>query len=125
MSMHSRIAHSKYLLLCQFLKMIFLFVAVIRIYTKFYDKLLESLNPDDITAKLFSRNLITDTEKDELNIEKTTRRKNEALLEALKKAFNIDHNNFTTFLNILGEVSKYKPLVDSINAELHSEHNSN
>ena len=94
--------------------------AVQGIYRIFYADFEKSLNPDDITARLFSQNVITETEKDEINSEKTTLRKNKALLEALGRAIYIDHNNFTIFLNILGEVGTYKHLLDSINAQLDS-----
>ena len=64
---------------------------------KLYADFEKSLNPDDITAKLFSQRVITETEMVEINSQKTTWEKNKALLEALERGIYIDHNNFTTF----------------------------
>ena len=81
-----------------------------RIFRKFFH-LLMSVNPDDVTAKMYSEDLISTTEREEINSPALTMPKRKvALLEALERAI--------IFLNILAEVNKYQALVDNVRAEL-------
>ena len=72
----------------------------------------------DVTAEMFSRKIISEVEKCEINNKPTWQGKNVALLEALERAIHLDCRNFTTFLNILESVRKYKHLVDDIRDEM-------
>ena len=89
-----------------------------RIFRKFFH-LLMSVNPDDVTAKMYSEDLISTTEREEINSPALTMPKRKvALLEALERAIMCDQNKFIIFLNILAEVNKYQALVDNVRAEL-------
>ena len=78
-----------------------------------------NVNPDDVTAKMYSEGLISVTERDGINIPGLTMQKRTStLLEALERAIMCDEIKFIIFLNILEDVNKYKLLVDNIRAEL-------
>ena len=66
------------------------------------------LNPDDISAHLYSAALIT---LDEVN---TQMLPNQAritkLLSAVEKAIHTDAKNFSTFLNVLDKTPRYRPI---------------
>ena len=69
------------------------------------------LNPDDISAHLYSAALLTQTEYDEVNnfmLPNHTRITK--LLSAVEKAIHIDAKNFSTFLNVLDKTSRYRPI---------------
>ena len=82
----------------------------------FYSELVEQLHPGDITAKLYTRNIISNSEKEEIDqMVLTLERRNILLLEALKRAINIDYHNFSEFLSCLDE---YDELVGRIRNKL-------
>ena len=78
-----------------------------------------NVNPDDVTAKMYSEHLLSSAEREEINSTALIMQKRKlALLAALERAINCDQNNFIIFLNILAEVNKYQALVDNIRVEL-------
>ncbi|KAL5469233.1 hypothetical protein EMCRGX_G030458 [Ephydatia muelleri] len=80
-----------------------------------YHQLSEALNPDDITAELYSTGLISQAEKDEIEVAGQTKQcKTAKLLDAVRRAINTKPNNFDTFLNVLNRLQKYRPLVKKI-----------
>ena len=102
------------------MKLNFLFHAVQRTFQTNYGNLLLQLNPDDITAHLFSEHVISKNERDEIDkVELPTIERNKKLLSALERAINIDEKNFSKFLNLLDQCGKYKDLVGRIRGELN------
>ena len=84
-------------------------------FRKQYYQLSETLTPDDITAKLYSRGLISDSEKEDIEVaEVPLKRRTAKLLAAVQRAINTEPNNFYTFLKMLNGHPKYKPLVKKI-----------
>ena len=86
------------------------------IFKKYYADFCTKLNPNDITAKLYSADIISNKEKDEV-IFGGPRQKAEILVNTLERAVMKDCNNFTTFLDILWKDGTYKKLVEDIWAE--------
>ena len=78
------------------------------------------MNPDDITVKLYSKNIISVTEMEEIQTQLLSMSKRtELLLSALKRAISIDYEHFLTFLDCLDELSNYHALVVGIKNELY------
>ena len=78
-----------------------------------YADLINQLNPDDITAELFSAGLLTNSEIDEIdNFMLTPRKRMSVLLRAVHRSIFIDPANFSTFLNIVDRIDRYKPIVE-------------
>ena len=86
----------------------------------FYSELVEQLYPGDITAKLYTRNIISYGEKEDIDqMVLTVDKRNILLLEALQRAINIDYRNFSEFLSCLDELGKYDELVGRIRNKLY------
>ena len=80
---------------------------------------MEILNPDDITAKMFSEAILTSSDKDGISNQTLSKQqRNILLLKSLESSIKIDYNSFSTFLNILDEFSKYNALVVRIRDKL-------
>ena len=77
-----------------------------------YADLQSQLNPDDISAELFSAGLLTESEIDEINnFMLPPRQRVSILLRAVRRSIAVDAANFSTFLNILDSIDRYKPIV--------------
>ena len=84
-------------------------------FRKKYDLLSETLTPDDITAKLYSRGLISASEKEDIEVaEVPLKRRTAKLLAAVERAIKTEPDNFYTFLKVLNGHLKYKKLVEKI-----------
>ena len=80
-----------------------------------YAELREQVNPSDIAAHLYAKELISRNERaDADNKMHSESDRMDRLLTALERAIDIDKKNFYTFMDILGRVSKYKFLVQSV-----------
>ena len=55
-------------------------------FQKIYNDLIEQLNPDDITAKLYSANIISHTERENVDCEMVPANKNNLILRYVEKA---------------------------------------
>ena len=88
---------------------------VAEIFRLDYYQLSKTLKPDDITAELYSTGLISQAEKDEIEVAGQTEQcKTTKLLDAVQRAIHSEPNNFCTFLKLLNRHDKYKPLVKNI-----------
>ena len=80
-----------------------------------YATLTKALVPDEITPALFSEGLISNFEKNEINVQgQTQEQKATKLLAAVQRAIHAEQNNFYTFLKLLNKHKKYKCLVMNI-----------
>ena len=80
-------------------------------FKKFYSTLNEAINPDNITAKLYSARVLTEHERDEAsNHMYTVHQRATKLLAAVERAISVNHENFTTFLDILETIDVYQPI---------------
>ena len=81
------------------------------------------MNPDDISADLFARNVITKNEKAEADLQMfTTQVRMDKLLAAVQRAINIDPQNYETFLDILDKEKKYSALGKEMRGSFHMYH---
>ena len=79
------------------------------------------LNPDVISAPLYSARLLTPSEHDEVNNHMLSdHKKITKLLSAVEKAIRIDARNFSTFLNVLDKTELYKPIASRARGEWFS-----
>ena len=82
------------------------------VFVGFFAKLKENVNPDDISAHLLARRVITNNEKADVDLQMFTPQvRMDKLLAAVQRAINIDPQNYETFLDILGKEEKYAALV--------------
>ena len=85
---------------------------VAQLFVSFSAKLRENVNPDCISAHLHAHNLITSSEKAEIDLPTFTPLvRMDKLLAAVHKAIRIDPSNYEIFLEILGKEKKYSNLV--------------
>ena len=91
----------------------------VKVFVKYHRQLQQVVNPSDITDYLFAEGLLTVDERDsaENKIHSPDVRSNE-LIDAVKKAIHIDSKNLNIFLDIMGAIFKYKPLVDAMRRDL-------
>ena len=83
------------------------------------DNLQEQLNPEDISADLYSACIITESELEDVdNNNNTNPNRVAALLSALRRAINIDPGNYLTFLDILEKIPKYQATVKRAKGKL-------
>ena len=76
------------------------------------------LNPDDISALLYSARLLTPSEHDEVNNRMLPNHARiTKLLGAVETATRIDANNFSTFLNVLDKTPRYRPIASQARGE--------
>lgn len=88
---------------------------VFHTWRKFYAELREKVNPSDITAHMYSKGLISSSERDDAdNKMHCDVDRMDKLLPAVERAINIDKNNFYIFLDVLDKVPKHKHLVQTI-----------
>ena len=81
-------------------------------FVTFFANLQKAVNPDDISAQLYAKHMITDSEKAEIDLLSLTAQvRMNKLLAAVQRAINIDHQNYETFLDILDKERKYSALV--------------
>ena len=87
----------------------------VKVFVKYFPRLQQVVNPSDITASLFAKDLLTEDEKYNADnpLHSPGERMNK-LLGAMMKAIQIDSKNLNIFLDILGAIAKYKPLVEEI-----------
>ena len=85
------------------------------IFKKYYSDFCTTLNSDEITAKIYSADVISTREKDEVIFAIGTRQ--EVLVNTLERAVTKDYKTFITFLDILWKDGTYKKLVEDIWAE--------
>ena len=79
------------------------------------------LNPDDISAHLYSDALLTLTERDEVNNQMLpTHVRITKLLGAVETAIRIDAKNFSKFLNVLDKTPRYRPITRQARGEWSS-----
>ena len=79
------------------------------------------LNPDDISAHLYSAALLTATEHDEVNNRMLPNHARiTKLLSAVETAIRIDAKNFSTFLNVLDITPRYRPIARRARGEWFS-----
>ena len=91
----------------------------VKVFVIYLPRLLQVVNPSDITESLFANGLLTDDEKESAdNMMYTSGVRTNKLLGAVKKAIQIDSKNLNIFLDILGTIPKYKPLVDEMRRDL-------
>ena len=94
------------------------------IFTEYFERLM-NVNPNDITAALFTRHLISDKELEEITHQMyTPTDKMYKLLSAVKSAITIKNENIDIFLNVLESFEKYKSLVVEMRASLEGRHTS-
>ena len=96
------------------------------IFAEYYKKLMDTVNPDDITAGLFTEHLISDKEKEEITHQmyvSTVRM--DKLFSAVKRAITVKNENIYIFLNVLEmSAEKYNELVVKMRASLEGRHTS-
>ena len=91
----------------------------VKVFVKYFPQLQQVVNPSDITASLFAKGLLTEDEKESAdNTTCTSGVRMNKLLDAVMKAILIDSRNLNDFLDILGAIAKYKPLVDEMRRDL-------
>ena len=77
------------------------------------------MNPDDISAHLRARNVITMNEKADVDLQTFTPQvRMDKLLAAVQRAINIDPQNYETFRDILGKEKKYSVLVKEMRGKV-------
>ena len=76
------------------------------------------LNADDISAYLYSAQLLTPTQFEEVNHNTSTNHvKLIKLLSAVEKAICIDRQNLSKFLDILDKIDLYRPIASQARGE--------
>ena len=80
----------------------------------------KKLNPNDITAELYSANVISKSESEEIISAQGGQRAATVLVNILERAVMRNYKNFTTLLGILRNVGVYKQLVEEVYAELYT-----
>ena len=76
-----------------------------------------AVHPDDIAAELFSKGVITENEKTEVDhVMYTVHVRMDKLLTAVQRAICAHDNNFHIFLEALDAIPKYKDLVKRMKA---------
>ena len=90
------------------------------VFVKFYDELRRNVHPDDIAAALLARDVITDSEKAEVDLMMyTAPQRMDKLLPAVQRAIRIRSDKFHTFLKVLLDAApKYEDLVVRMKAKL-------
>ena len=79
---------------------------------------IDHLNPDDISANLYSAGLLSKLERDEVNkIMQAIHTRVTTLLSAVERVILIDPKNFSTFLDILDQTHKYRPITSQARGE--------
>lgn len=80
------------------------------VFVQFYSKLRENVDPDDISAELFAKGIISRNEKADVDIRMFTPQvRMDKLLAAVQRSIHISPQRFDTFVDIL-EQKKYKDL---------------
>lgn len=80
--------------------------------------MIEAINADDLTPKLYAKGLISEADKIKIdNQQNDDQKKNTFLLTAVRQAIIIDCKNFEVFLIILEAVPKYKPLCKALSSD--------
>ena len=92
--------------------------AAVKVFVKYFPRLQQVVNPSDITESLFANGLLTDDEKESADHMMYTSGVRMKLLGVVMKAIQIDSKNLNIFLDILGTIAKYKPLVDEMRRDL-------
>ena len=88
---------------------------------RYYAELRDQVNPSDIAAHLYSKGLISRSERDDAgNKMHSDVDRMDKLLPAVERAIEIDKKTFNTFMDILDRVPKYKCLVQSMRDTLHA-----
>ena len=91
----------------------------VKVFVKYFPQLQQVVNPSDITASLFAKGLLREDEKESAeNTIHNSGVRMDKLLGAVMKAIQIDSKNLSIFLDILGAIAKYKPLVDKMRRDL-------
>ena len=94
-------------------------MAEVATFEQYCPELRDVVNPSDITALLFSKHLITKTEKakiDDLNFSVFERM--DHLLPAVQRAIEACKNNFHIFLEVLGTIPRNEDLVKCMRTAL-------
>ena len=94
----------------------FLPAAAVDVFISYYDVMLHTINPDDLTPTLFARRIITETDKSNIDSQNNHMQKTSYLLKAVQQTIMIDDNNFEAFLTILKSFPKYVPLFIKMSA---------
>ena len=82
------------------------------VFVTFFAKLKENVNPDDISAQLYAKCLISSYEKEDIDLRTLAPHvRMDKLLAAVQKAIKIDPSNYEKFLEILDKEKKYSNLV--------------
>ena len=85
----------------------------------FFAKLRENVNPDDISTHLFANDMITKSEKAELdNVTLTQQGRMDKLLAAVQRAISINPQMYETFLDILDQNARYSTLVKEMRGKV-------
>ena len=93
-----------------------------QVLRRYYAELRDQVNPSDIAAHLYSKGLISRNERaDAGNEVHSEGNRMDKLLSAVERAIEIDKKKFSTFLDILDRVDKYKCLVQSMRDTLHTQ----
>lgn len=91
--------------------------AVRDVFRSHFATLIEAINPDDLTHKLYSSALITAADMSTIDTPQNSYMKNTILLMAVDRAIVIHDKNFETFLTIMKSVQKYEPLCETMSAD--------
>ena len=76
-----------------------------------------AVHPDDIAAELFTKGVISENEKAEVDhVMYTVHVRMDKLLTAVQRAIRAHDNNLHIFLKVLDEIPKYKDLVKRMKA---------
>ena len=87
-----------------------------RVFKHYYAELKQQVNPSDVVAHLYAKEVISDSERDDAdNKMLSDGDRMSRLLPAVERAIRMDNKKFYTFLDVL-EASdpKYKPLVKNM-----------
>ena len=88
---------------------------VAEIFRHHYSKLSEQITPEDITGKLYSSGLISQHEKEEIQVAgQPKNHMTSKMLDAVERAIKADDDKFYTFLKLLNVHRKYKRLIKKI-----------
>ena len=88
-------------------------------FRRFFEQLRVNVHPDDISTDLFINDVITKSEKSEIDLPQYTQYKRmDKLLEAVQRAINIDPQNYEIFLDILDKEIKYSVLVKKMRGKV-------
>ena len=90
------------------------------IFVRFYSKLRENVDPDEISGDLFATHVITKSEKAAVDIQMfTPQARMDKLLAAVQRAININAQNFETFLDVIGKEGRYPDLADEMRGNVN------